>query len=118
MSDSSVAASCATYRKVVDGIAKAIKTVPHHTKYPSEDFREMIDEIPEAMREKALQWYERGIKRGMSKATDLMAKGEIYREGNIVHAPKSIKVQTKIKVSGGAWEKYSVTVKAKDIGFK
>lgn len=78
----------------------------------------MIDEIPEAMREKALQWYERGIKRGMRVATDLMAEGGIYKVGDTVHAPSRMKVQTKVKMSGGDWEKYSVTIKAKDIGFK
>lgn len=118
MSDSPVGAASATYRKAVNGIAEAIKTNPRHTKYPSEDFQDMIDEIPEAMREKALQWYERGIKRGMRKATDLMAEGVIYKEDDTVHAPNSIKVQTKVKMSGGEWEKYSVTLKAKDIGFK
>ncbi|MFM2478544.1 hypothetical protein [Celerinatantimonas sp. MCCC 1A17872] len=70
------------------------------------------------MREKALQWYKRGIKRGMRVATDLMAEGEIYKEADIVHAPNSMKVKSKIKMSGGDWEKYSVTVKAKEIGFK
>lgn len=118
MSDSPIGAASATYRKAVNGIAEAIKVDPRHTKHPSEDFQDMIDEIPEAIREKALQWYERGIKRGMRKATDLMAEGEIYREGDTVHAPNIMKVNTKIKMSGGEWEKYSVTIKAKDIGFK
>ena len=70
------------------------------------------------MRDKALQWYEKGIKRGMRVATDLMAEGKIYKEGNMVNAPNSMNVQTKIKILGGQWEKYSVTIKAKDIGFK
>jgi hypothetical protein len=100
MADSSVGAASATYRKAVNGIADAIKTDPRHTKYPSDDFQDMLDEIPEAMREKALQWYERGIKRGMRVATDLMAEGEIYKEGDIVHAPNSMKVKSKIKMSG------------------
>lgn len=56
MSDSSVGAASATYRKAVNGIANAIKTDPRHTKYPSEDFQDMLDEIPEAMCERAFQW--------------------------------------------------------------
>lgn len=59
----------------------------------------MLEEILEAIREKVLQWYERGIKRDMRGATDLIVENQIYKEADIVHAPNSMKVKSKIKMS-------------------
>jgi len=117
MSNSAVGASSATYRKAVNNIAEAIKSDPKHSKYPSDDLSIMIDEIPDAMKAKAIEWYERGVKRGMAKATDLMLDGKIYMDNENVHAPDIIKVKTKIKMSGGDWERKDIIIKATDIGF-
>ena len=118
MSKSPVGASSATYRTAVNEIADAIKTEPNHGKYPSDDLLTIIDEIPEAMREMALEWYTKGIKRGMRKATDLMVDGSIYKKGNTVYAPNSINMSTQIKALGGDIEKKKIIISASDIGFK
>ena len=42
------------------------------------DLNEIVADIPEAMKEKVLEWDLNGIKRGMRKATDLMPEGKVY----------------------------------------
>ncbi|CAJ3456006.1 Uncharacterised protein [Burkholderia pseudomallei] len=115
----SAGASSATYRKVVNALAeKVLDQDPRHTRYPSQDFELLLDEIPEAMKAKALEWYERGIKRGMARATDLMASGKITLENGTVYAPAEIQVRVKTKFRGEEWESREFTVDAEEIGFK
>ncbi|MDQ6974257.1 MAG: hypothetical protein Q9M10_05185 [Mariprofundaceae bacterium] len=118
MSNSPMGAASATYRKAVNKIANVLDKDPNHSRYPSLDFDEALADIPDAMKEKAVEWYVRGIKRGMAKATDLMAKGDIYIEKDTVIAPDNISVNVRIKFKGGDWESLQVMVKSKEIGFK
>lgn len=118
-SNTPTGASSATYRTAVNKLAKKLKRKPIHTNRPSFDFEEMIDEIlPEAMKEKALEWYQRGIKRGMDKATDLMVSGKIHRKGEVVYAPEKMKVRVRTKFSGEDWENHLFLIRSKEIGFK
>jgi hypothetical protein len=118
MSKSPVGASSATYRKVVNGIASAVGQKPSHSKYPSEDFEAALELIPDALKEKALEWYIRGIKRGMAKATDLMAEGKIFVQDGTVRAPATMELKVRTKLRGGEWERHAVEVQAKEIGFE
>lgn len=118
MSNSPAGAASATYRKAVNGIADALKQEASHSKYPSLDFDVALESIPEALKEKAIEWYIRGIKRGLEKATDLMASNEIYSENGFVYAPQKIKVNVKTKFAGGNWESHEMIVKSSEIGFK
>ena len=77
MSNSPVSASSKTYRKTVNGIAEALDQEPNHSSRPSLDFETALEGIPEAIKQKAIEWYVRGIKRGMAKATDLMAEQNV-----------------------------------------
>lgn len=105
-------------RKAVTGIAGAVGREPVHTQFPSVDLDLALETIPEAMREKAMEWYIRGIKRGMAKATQMMADGEITMEGDTVVAPAKMKVRVRTRHAGGDWEKHEITVKADEIGFE
>lgn len=118
MSNSPVGAASATYRKAVNGIADALNQEPSHSKYPSLDLDTALEGIPEALKEKAIEWYIRGIKRGMAKATDLMASNKIYSENGFVYAPQKIKVNVKTKFAGGKWESHEVIVKSSEVGFE
>lgn len=106
------------YRKAVNGIAEVLDKDPNHSKYPSLDFGEALSDIPDVIKEKAIEWYIRGIKRGMAKATDLMASGEIYLEKESVIAPPKIEINVRTKFKGSDWESMTVEVKSKAIGFK
>jgi len=117
MSKSPAGASSATYRKVVNGIASAVGQKPSHSKYPSEDFEAALELIPDALKEKALEWYIRGIKRGMAKAIDLMAEGTIYVQDGTVRAPPTMEVKVRTKLRG-EWDRHAVEVQAKEIGFE
>lgn len=78
----------------------------------------MIAKIPQAFHQEVIKWYELGVKRGMNKATDLMADGEIYKEGDTVYAPDEMTVNVRLKISGRPWKKIEIKVRPKDIGFK
>lgn len=70
------------------------------------------------MKDYALEWYKKGIKRGLTKATDLMANETIYLQANQVYAPPVIKVKVRTKMKNGDWESHTLEVSAEEIGFK
>ena len=111
-------AASATYRKATNEIAKQLKVDPEHTKFPSDDFQEMAEMIPGKRKEKALTWYEMGVKRGLSKATDMMLDGKIHLKGNTLYCRNSFAVKVKTKFAGEKWTKRKFTIKAEDIGFE
>ena len=118
MSNSPISAASATYRKAVNGIAEALDQEPNHSRHPSLDFEAALEGIPDAIKQKAIEWYIRGIKRGMAKATDLMAEQKIYVREGTVYAPKTIKVKVRTKPSGSEWERQEIVVQAREIGFE
>lgn len=119
MSKTPVGASSATYRKAVNSIAEVFDLEPSHSRYPSFDLEAAIEAIPDAMKEQAIEWYIRGIKRGMAKATDLMAEGNIYvQEDGTVRAPAKMEVKVRTKVRGGDWDRHAIKVSATEIGFE
>lgn len=113
-----IKASSATYRKATNEASKKLKVEAEHTNIPSDDFQEVIDLIPDKIKEKALKWYKMGIKRGFNKATDMMLEGDIYKKGNTVYCPNSFEVNVRTKFSGENWTKRKFKLKAKDIGFE
>jgi hypothetical protein len=117
MSNSPGSAASATYRKAVNGITKATKQKPNHSRYPSLDLEEALESIPEAMKQKAIEWYIRGIKRGMAKATDLMAEQVIYFKDAAVYAPQKINISVRTKFKGEDWERHELDVESSEIGF-
>lgn len=117
MSNSPVGAASATYRKVVNGIADALDQEPVHSKYPSLDLDAALEGIPDAVKQKAIEWYVRGIERGMAKATDLMVARKIYIEDGTVYAPQEFKLNVRTKFSGDDWESREIIVLASEIGF-
>jgi hypothetical protein len=116
--NSPVAAASATYRKAVNKIADALDHKPSHSRYPSLDLDGAIEGIPDALKEKAIEWYIRGIKRGMAKATDLMVSKKIYLKEDAVYAPQRIKVNVKTRFRGGRWKSLEVIVNSVEIGFE
>jgi hypothetical protein len=116
--NSPIAAASATYRIAVNGISEVLDVDAIHSDKPSKDFEDALSRIPEEMKGYALEWYERGIKRGLTKATDLMASGKIYFQANYVYAPPVIKVRVRTKMKSGDWESHTLEVSAEEIGFK
>ena len=118
MTESPVGAASATYRKVANCIAEILDQEPYRSRYPSLDFEAALADIPDALKTKAIEWYIRGIKRGLAKATDLMAEKAIYVEDGNVFAPKIMTIKVRTRVSGGEWEPLKVQISAKEIGFE
>ena len=79
---------------------------------------DVIDQLPDAIRGLLMDWYERGIRRGLKKATDLMLEDQIFKEDGILHAPNSIEIKLKTRCGDEQWESRQVTIDAKEIGFE
>ena len=84
------------------------------------DFSEpdILDQLPEAIRALAMKWYERGIRRGLKKATDLMLEDQIFKEDGVLHAPNSIDISLKTRCGDEQWEHRQLTIQAEEIGFE
>ncbi len=108
----------ATYRKVVNKISEKLNKDPEHSKYPSKDFELALDKMSEEMKRKALDWYEKGIKRGMAVATDMVADGIFYFKEDMLYSPKEIKVNVRIKFKGEERESKEFIIDPEEIGFK
>jgi hypothetical protein len=107
----------AAKRNAVKDLAAALGKNPRHTRSPNDDFDALLDEIPKELRKKALNWYERGIRRGMTIATDMMADGRITFDGEYVRAPKTLNAKVRTKFAKGDWEDHKFKISATDIGF-
>lgn len=114
---SPVAASSATYRKVVNRVAKVLKEPPNHSRYPSEDFEEMVEMIDEKSRDRALQWYKRGVRRGFIEACDAMLDGQLELKNNTLYCPGNVQICVKVKFRGEEWERLRIKFSAEDLGF-
>lgn len=113
-----IKASSATYRKATNEVAKQLKITPEHSKYPSDDFQDITALIPEKINAAELKWYRMGIKRGFSKATDMMLDGKFHLEASTLYGPKKIEFKVKTKFAGGKWITRTIKIDPEDIGFE
>jgi len=114
-----IKAASATYKKTTNELSKCLQINVKRTKYPSDDFQEMLELIPEHLEKQFIKWYEIGIKRGFKKATDLMLDDFFYLDKKTLFCKKdSIVVRVKTKFKGKKWVKRKFEIKAKDIGFE
>mgnify|MGYP000366524539 CR=1 FL=1 len=118
MGKSEIAVASATYTIATQKVAGALGKKARHSGRPSLDLDEIVSDIPEAMKEKALEWYIRGIKRGMKKATDLMLEGKVYMQDGAVFAPNTITVKVRTRFRNEEWSSREFKVKSSDIGFE
>lgn len=117
MEKSKIAIASATYTIASQKVAGALGKKARYSGRPSQDLEEIVADIPEAMKEKALEWYLRGIKRGMTKATNLMLDGKIYMQDGAVFAPDTITVKVRTRFRNEEWSSKEFKVKASEIGF-
>jgi hypothetical protein len=100
-SKSSAAAASAAYRNALKKVAEVIDVEPTMTSYPKSDLDALLDTVPEAMRARILEWYQRGIKRGIAYATDRMADSTIrFDEDGAVIAPDVFNVRVGFRIDG------------------
>ena len=116
--NSSGAAASATYRKAVNTIAEALRIDPQHTRYPSEDLDIHAELIDEKSKERALEWYRRGLKRGFINACDAILEGDIELKGNTLIAPKKVFISVRIKFKGEKRKDEEFIFSSHDLGFE
>ena len=113
-----IAAASKTYRVATNTVAKHLKVEPKHSRIPGEDFSRIAELIEPKSRERALKFYDLGVRRGLKQATDWFADGKVKRKGAAVVAPSKMTVRSKIRFSGEKWRPHKVVVETEDIGFE
>ena len=78
----------------------------------------LLDQLPEAIKQQAINWYKCGIQRGLRTATDLMLEDHIFKENGVLHAPTSIDFNLKTRHGNENWEYLQFKIQAEDIGFE
>ena len=111
-------ASSATYRKAVNKVAEVLRIDPNHTRYPSEDFEAISDVIDEKSRERALEWYRRGLRRGFEEACDAIVDGELEFKNKTLYCPSEVVISVRVKFRGIPRQEKEFTFSADDLGFK
>ena len=114
-----VTASAKTYRKAVKDLSFVLKQNPVHTTKPSQDFEDILNQVPSLQKDLAIKWYETGVKRGLTKAIELILANKIYFDKNgVLHAPKNIVIKVGLKFSGFKKIKHIMRFGVKkDLGF-
>ena len=118
VNETPVAASCATYRKVNNKLAKALNIDPNHTQYPGEDFENLIDKMDEQNKNRVIEWYRRGLKRGFICATDQVVQKTLEFKNGTLYAPTEIKISVKLKLRGEPSQNEEFVFNAEELGFK
>ena len=87
--------------------------------YSNKDFEDILNQVPSLQKDLALKWYETGVKRGLTKAIDLILANKIYYDTNgVLHVPKNIVIKVILKFSGFKKMKHIMRVGVKkDLGF-
>ncbi len=113
-----IAAASATYRKATNKIATTLGREPLHSRSPRQDFELLVDDLPASIKERALQWYERGIKRGIAYATDKVVDGtfKLDDDGSLI-APDIFSLKVRTKILNGKWESHKIEIDPEDVGF-
>lgn len=112
------AASSATYRKVNNELAKVFNIEHDHTQYPKEDFANLIEQVDEKNKDRAIEWYRRGLKRGVICATDQIVAQTLTYKNDTLYAPSDVTISVKIKFKGEKWQKVDFVFNAEELGFK
>jgi len=116
--NSPVASASATYRKAVNTIADALRIDPQHTRYPSEDLDLHAELIDEKSKERALEWYRRGLRRGFINACDAILEGDLELKGNTLYAPKKIVISVRVRFKGDKRRDKEFVFSSEELGFK
>lgn len=100
---------------------------PKHTKYPKDDFEELVELVdaheltdPDAVKRRMIRWYKRGIRRGYIRACDAIIdpKGELSLQGgNLYCDSESVKIRVRIKIDG-TWHKRTFKFGREDLEFE
>jgi hypothetical protein len=117
-SDSPVAASSKTYQKVNRKLAKVAGVPMKHSRFPSEDFEVMTDLLKDRSKERALQYYERALRRGFIEACDALLDGRLeLRNGELYCRRKKVVISRKFRFSDRSSETRRFEFKPKDLEF-
>lgn len=113
-----ISASSATYRKAVNRVAKVLRVEPDHTRYPSEDFEAIADLIDEKSKERALQWYRRGLRRGFEEACDAVVDGKLEFKDGTLYCPSEVVISVRVRFKDTARIEKEYLFTAEELGFK
>jgi len=118
MNSDPIARACATYRKAIKIIAAILRVRLKQTSFPSEDFEAVADLIDEKSKERALQWYERGIRRGFIEACDALLDGKLELRDGTLYSPNKVEVSIRFRFHGQPWQRRKFEFRAENLEFE
>lgn len=111
------AAGCSkTYRNATKLLARRLGLVAHHTTSPKLDFQTLAHGVhdPDTI---ALHYYRLGLRRGIRKATDMVASGQFVLQGDELTGPPSVEVRMKLRLPNTPKRKTRFKFRATELGF-
>ena len=112
------AVASATYRKAVNKISDALRINPQHTKYPSEDLETNSELIDGQSKERAMEWYRRGLRRGFINACDAILEGNLELKNSTLYSPEKIVISVRARFKGNKKQDKEFTFSSEELGFK
>jgi hypothetical protein len=118
ISDIHAAASSKTYRKVNTKLAAIARAPVKHGRFPSEDFEVMTGLLKDRSKERALHYYERGLRRGFIEACDALLDGRLeLKDGKLYCRRKKMVISRRFRFSDQSRETHRFEFKAEDLDF-
>ena len=112
-----IEAASATYRKATQAVADSIGIEAEHSKWPSEDFEQIIESLEGNTQKLALKFYRLGLRRGLIKATDWVVDGPLNYKAGTLYAPNELEVKIRVRLPNNVWKKKRFKFKHKELGF-
>jgi hypothetical protein len=117
--DVAIKASSKSLRKATRKVAEALTDGPPPvTPKPSADFDDVLDLARESSDRRALEWYRRGLVRGIAQATDWLINGTIDFDDGVLTANAKFTVKRPIKLKGRPRTTKTFNIKSSEVGFK
>jgi hypothetical protein len=98
-------AANATYRKLNAKLAKTLSAPVKHSKYPSDDFNDLLMQIDAKSRARALRLYKKGIRLGFDRATTDVVNGKLRFDGQQLFCPAKVNIRVNLTLHGTIAEK-------------
>jgi hypothetical protein len=110
------AASSATYKKVNNALGPIAGVHVKHGYFPSKDFEVMTEHLKGRSKERAFQYYERGLRRGFIEACHALLDGRLeLKEGELYCSRQKIVISRKFNFSDGSSETRNFEFEAEDL---
>lgn len=94
-----------------------LRRSPLNSRYPSDDVDEVLDDLDQDIYDRLIRMYEKGLRKGIEKATDWMLDGVIeHQKGRLVQQ-RPFTAKVRLTIRGHAARSYTFNIDPKIVGF-